>query len=143
MPCMVIQPMTGFLPSGMTKNGTQTWPLSTAGWVAVTAWTANTGTYPGSSVSSDKCVVQGSKSGSVVSASIAFTGGLGTRTIRLVDQSGNVLATGTGATSSPATVSAPAQDLSGITSIGVEMSGSSPSSGGTVTSGATSFLTIT
>lgn len=68
MPCIVINPAAlAFLSSGMTKNGT--FNLATS-YSTVTAWTADTGTYPGSTVSSDGLVVQGGKSGASVNASL-------------------------------------------------------------------------
>jgi hypothetical protein len=137
--------VTTFRPSGMTKNGTLAWAGSAA-WVTITNWTANTGTYPGSSVDgSHRLVVQGSKTSASISGQAAYTGGGFARThsIRLIDQSGNVIATGSPntATSGNCTVSATGVNLSGVTAIALQMSGDfSP---GTMSAGAGTFLTIT
>lgn len=137
--------VTTFAASGMTKNSTMTWASSST-WVLITSWTANTATYPGSSVTSNRLNVQGSKTNATVSASVPYTGGFFNRnhTIRLVDQSGNVIATGATITlnAGTCTVTANNVDLTAITSIGVQMN-SSGSNAGTVTSGSTCNLTIT
>ncbi|MFC5789652.1 hypothetical protein ACFPPE_07265 [Agromyces tardus] len=137
--------VTTFRPSGMTKNGTLAWAGS-ATWVTITSWTANTGTYPGSSVDgSHRLVVQGSKTSASISGQAAYTGGGFARThsIRLIDQSGNVIATGSPntATSGNCTVSATGVNLSGVTAIALQMSGDF--SAGTMSAGAGTFLTIT
>lgn len=138
--------VTTFAASGMTKNSTMAWTTS-ATWVPITSWSANTGTYPGSSVTSDRLNVQGSKTNATVAASVPFSGGSFTRThaIRLVDQSGSVIGAA-GATitanSGTCTVTASGINLTGITSIGVQMQ-SNGSSAGTVSSGSTCNLTIT
>jgi len=137
---------TVFTPTGMTKNGTQPWGGQS--YVPVTGWVANTGAYPGSSVVSDKLVVEGSKTGATISAQVAFSGGsfsLG-HTIRLVDQNNTVIgspgATVTGQ-SGTCTVTAADVDLAAITHVGVQMLLTFSSGGGTVTAGANTFLTIT
>lgn len=134
-----------FAPSGMSKNGTQTWQTS-ATWIPITSWTANTGTYPGSSVASDRLVVQGSKTNATISASIPFSGGIfsSAHTVRLVTQSGTVIATGAAvnANSGTCTVTANNVNLTGITSIGVQMN-SGGSNAGNVSSGSSCLLTIT
>lgn len=134
-----------FAPSGMTKNGTSS---AGTGWGVVPNWSANTGTYPGSSVDGTHgLVVQGSKTNASLSASVPYTGAIfgTTHRIRLVDQSGNVLVTGanvgSGATSGTCTASASGVNLTGVTAIRIQMDGSSAS--GTITSGATCNLTIT
>lgn len=137
--------VTTFKPSGMTKNGSVAWAGSAA-WVTITNWTPNTGTYPGSSVDgSHRLVVQGNKTGATINGQAAYTGGGFARThsVRLVDQAGNVLATGSPNTntSGTCTVSATGVNLSGITAIALQMSGDF--SAGTLTGGATTFLTIT
>lgn len=134
-----------FAASGMTKNSTMTWATSTT-WVTIASWTANTGTYPGSSVGSDRLNVQGTKTNATLTAAVPFSGGLSLRQhrCRLVDQSGNVIATGSivAADSGTCTVTATGVDLAAITSIGLEMNANG-GSGGTVTSGSTCYLTIT
>ncbi|MFI9507587.1 hypothetical protein [Nocardia sp. NPDC052566] len=113
----------------MTKNGTQPWATAgDAGWTNIVAWTPNTGTYPGSSVVSDRLVVQGAKAAATVSAAAAFSGGSFARAhrIRLVDQTGAQIGT-PGATvnadSGTCQVTATGVDLTGITSIGLQMTG--------------------
>ncbi|MGQ4601602.1 hypothetical protein [Nocardia sp. R6R-6] len=88
----------------MTKNGTQ----STSGsWTQITGWTADTGSYPGSTVSSNALVCQGGKASAVVSASVAWTAGAFGNSIQVrLKQNGTVIATGTTATVSPSTASA-------------------------------------
>ncbi|MBF6326605.1 hypothetical protein IU451_29335 [Nocardia cyriacigeorgica] len=138
-----------FLPSGMTKNGTQTWANSSA-WVTITNWTANTGTYPGSTVdASHRLVVQGAKTNATVSAQVTYGSGFFNRghSIRLIDQSTptpNVLATSTANTANSGTVQVTANnvDLTNITAIGVQMNATGDSAG-SVTAGAGTYLTIT
>lgn len=136
-----------FMPSGMTKNGTQAWP-TTSTWVTVTNWTANTGTYPGSTVTANhRLLPQGSKPNATVHAEVAFSGGFFSRThtIRLVNQNdGTVVATGTGVngTAGTCTVTANNVDLSVHTAFGVQMNSSGDGSGN-VTAGASTFVTIT
>jgi hypothetical protein len=134
-----------FQPSGMTKNSTQAWATSST-WVQITSWSANTGTYPGSTVTSSRLDVQGSKTNADLAAAVPYTGGqfLRQHRCRLVDQSGGVIATGAivAADTGTCTVTATGVDLTGITSIAVEMN-SSGSGSGTVTSGSTCNLTIT
>ncbi|MFE3572554.1 hypothetical protein ACFXON_24410 [Bacillus subtilis] len=71
---------TTFKPSGMTKNGNYN-PVPTS-YTTVPAWTANTTTYPGSTVSSDGVVAQGSKSGATLTTRLSITNtAFGTNTI--------------------------------------------------------------
>ncbi|WP_159844957.1 hypothetical protein [Nocardia sp. CY41] len=129
----------------MTKNGTQIWP-DNGTWTLITVWTADTTTYPGSSVVSDKLAVQGTKSSATLSASIPFSGGIfnSAHQLRLVDQSNNVIATGSAvsANSGTCTVTASGVDLSAITSVGVQMSAPGTNNG-SVSTGTSTFLTIT
>lgn len=145
MGCVVaMPPPRGFTPSGMNKSGTQTWGGNS--WTPITAWAADTGTYPGSSVTSDKLVVRGSKTGATITASVPYSGGFDfSHQIRLVNQSGTVLATGSAvATSSgTCTVTATGVALSTITSVGVEMLFALASGGGTITSGSTCYCRVT
>lgn len=137
-----------FEPSGMTKNGTQAWATS-ATWVQITSWTANTVTYPGSSITSHRLVVQGTKTSATISAAVPYTGGQVGRQhrIRLVDQAGTQIGTD-GATvtttNGTCTVTATAVNLSalGITSVAVQMN-SNGAIPGTISSGGGTFLTIT
>lgn len=85
-----------FLPSGMNKNGSFT--LATS-YSTVTAWTADTTNYPGSTVSSDGLVVQGGKSGASVNASLQVSNSnpaAVNATLRLIlnGNTGSPLATG-------------------------------------------------
>lgn len=137
-----------FTPSGMTKNGTQTWATGgTSSWTTITTWTANTGTYPGSSITSNRLVVQGSKTNATLTANAAFTGGTFSRAhrIRLVDQSGTQIGS-VGATvsadSGTCTCTVTGVNLATITSVGVEMAGTDAWCG-TLSSGSGTFLTIT
>lgn len=57
-----------FTPSGMNKSGSYT---MTTSYAEVTTWTADTGTYPGSSLSGNGLVAQGSTSNATVTAQIA------------------------------------------------------------------------
>ncbi|WP_143861457.1 hypothetical protein [Nocardia amikacinitolerans] len=132
-----------FTPSGMTKSGTEPWANGSI-WTTITSWTPNTGTYPGSSVTSDGLNVQGTKTGATIAASVSFTGALGgTHTIRLIDQANNVIATGTGigGTSGTCTVTANSVDLTSITNVRVQMHSTAGSSSGTVSAGGTCTIT--
>ncbi|MGY4098030.1 hypothetical protein ACW2Q0_00455 [Nocardia sp. R16R-3T] len=135
-----------FLPSGMTKNGsTQPWASSTT-WVAITGWTANTGPYPGSTVSSDKLVVQGTKSNATITASVPYSNNFSSAslTIRVVDQSGNAIGSAgvsVTAASGTATCTVTGVNLASITSVGIQMQANF--SGGAVVSATTPSLTIT
>lgn len=99
-----------FAPSRMTKNGSQTWATS-ATWVNITPWTAvNTGGY--TTVLADTnldIVVQGTKAGATLAASVPFTGGSGSRThtIRIVRVSDSaVIVTGSGVAANSGTCTA-------------------------------------
>ncbi|WP_029925521.1 hypothetical protein [Nocardia otitidiscaviarum] len=85
-----------FAPSGMTKNGNFTIPGS---YTQVTSWTADTTGYPGSTLSGNGLVAQGSKAGASLtsSCSVTNTDAVGiTVTLRL-KVNGGVVATGAGA----------------------------------------------
>lgn len=145
MPMVFVGGGPGFQSSGMTKSGSQQWAQS-SDWIPIESWTPDTGGYPGSTVTSDRLDVQGSKTDATIAAQAAFSGGNfnRTHTIRLVDQDDNVLATGSGvgANAGTCTVTASNIDLTGITSVGVQM-WASASSGGNVSGGAGTFATIT
>lgn len=136
-----------FQPSGMTKNGTQAWTNS-ATYASLNNWTANTGTYPGSSVDgSHRLVVQGSKTGATITAQVPYTGSAFAQahTIRCVNQSGTIIGSAsssvTTAPNGTVTLTLTGVDLTGITAVGVQTAGGlSP---GTVSSGAGTYLTIT
>lgn len=57
-----------FTPSGMNKSGSYT---MTTSYAEVPSWTADTGTYPGSSLSGNGLVVQSTISNATVTAQIA------------------------------------------------------------------------
>lgn len=92
MPCIVVPAPSGFAALGMVKNGVQAWPAAgPASWTPITTWTPNAG----SSVDgSHRLVITGGGPGRTISAAAPFSGGTFNRThqIRLIDQSGNVLA---------------------------------------------------
>lgn len=77
MGCIVTGSRGFFLPSGMTKNGSQS--INSTSYTDVTGWTADTATYPGSTVDSNLAiVVQGGKSDATLTANVPFSGGSGT-----------------------------------------------------------------
>ncbi|MGW5519292.1 hypothetical protein [Nocardia africana] len=92
-----------FLPSGMTKNGTQN--LSTS-YAQVTGWTADTANYPGSTVASNGLVSQGTKTGATLSTSIPFTGTFSQTVTVRIKVNGTVVVTGTGVTAASGTATA-------------------------------------
>lgn len=86
-----------FAPSGMTKSGSFQIPAS---FTTVTGWTADTTTYPGSTVSGNGIVAQGSKTGATLAANLPYSGGNyggGNKQARLL-VNGVVVATGTAST---------------------------------------------
>lgn len=140
----VARALNPFSPSGMTKSGTQTFNVGS--WTPLTSWSADTTNYPGSSVASDQLVMQGNKASVTLTANVAFTGGTlnVSHQCRIVDQSGNVLATGSAVSANSGTCTASyTGSLVGVTSIGVQIISGNASYGGTVTAGATTFLQIT
>lgn len=126
-----------FLPSRMTKNGTQNFTTS---WALLTGWTANTGTYPGSTVVSNALQVQGGKTGATISVSLPYTSSFGyTKTARIL-LNGTVIATGDGVSANSGTMTATASnvtladgdDVTVEVMVGTYANGS-VSAGGTVT----------
>lgn len=98
MPVIVINPAAlVFAPSGMNKSAPD-YSIGTS-YGTVTGWTADTGTYPGSTVSSNGLVVQGGKAGASISGSLRVSNSVAIGnncTLRLI-LNGNVgtpLATG-------------------------------------------------
>lgn len=76
MPCIVVGSLgAGFLPSGMTKNGSFSIPSTS--FTKVTAWTADTTNYPGSTVTTDGIVAQGTKSSATIASTCSVTNGGG------------------------------------------------------------------
>ncbi|MFC4124950.1 hypothetical protein [Nocardia rhizosphaerae] len=88
-----------FFPSGMTKNGNSSALPNT--FTKVTAWTADTGTYPGSSVVSDNLVVQGPKSGATISASIVIANSSSAQNAQIQLKIGSTIIATSTATSVP------------------------------------------
>lgn len=80
-----------FLPSRMTKTGTQS---ITASWTTVAGWSPDTTNYPGSTVVSNALQAQGPKTDATITASLPFTGGFSyPRRVRIL-VNGVVVATG-------------------------------------------------
>ncbi|WP_043654304.1 hypothetical protein [Nocardia thailandica] len=69
-----------FMPSGMTKNGTAT---TSTTYTVVPSWTADTTGYPGSTVSGNALVVNGSKTGATITVQLTWTAGAGGNDIRV------------------------------------------------------------
>lgn len=61
-----------FQPSGMNKNGS-TFDVNSSTPTTITGWVPTTGTYPGSTVSGNALVANGSKTGATISASITWS----------------------------------------------------------------------
>lgn len=126
-----------FLPSGMTKSGTQNFTTS---WALLTGWTPDTGTYPGSSVVSNALQVQGAKPDATISVSLPYTGSFTNPHTARILLNGVVIATGTGNTAASGTMTATASnvavadgdDITIEVMVGTYANGS-VSAGGTVT----------
>ncbi|MFI5775967.1 hypothetical protein [Nocardia sp. NPDC051570] len=70
---LTVDAIPSFQPSSMTKSGS--WNgLGGSTWGTVSGWKADTARYPGSVVSSDGLVVQNSKVGAKIAASVVFSG---------------------------------------------------------------------
>ncbi|MFE3754541.1 hypothetical protein ACFXO9_09565 [Nocardia tengchongensis] len=97
-------------PAGMTKNGNLVLPKVTAGaWSQITGWTAETATYPNSTVTLDALIAQGSKANATVSVSLVWTPGWTANSNSLavrIMQNGTQVAASTTSTTSPAQASA-------------------------------------
>jgi|SRR5690606_1702240 len=78
----LVYALTSLDPVSMYKNGNQTLGTSFAD---VTAWTADTATYPASVVSSNSLVISGAKSSAFISVelSVTNTSFVGARTIQI------------------------------------------------------------
>ncbi|WP_327100079.1 hypothetical protein OIE68_15645 [Nocardia vinacea] len=134
-----------FLPSGMTKNGTQT---TTSSFADITSWTADTSNYPGSSVSSNALVAQGSKTGATLTANIPFSGGGyafsggGTQVRILVN--GTVVATGTAVAANSGTATCTTtQNITAGDLVKVQILATLYSPQPTVTAGTGTYVRIT
>ncbi len=143
MPCIVIVPPSGFAALGMVKNGVQSWPAAgPASWTPITTWTPN----GGSSVDgSNRLVIVGGGPGRTIAAAAPFDGGTFNRThqIRLVDQSGNVLASSPVESVNVGTCTIPATtvDLTLVTAIQMQGAGTDSWCGNLQPSGC--FVTVT
>ncbi|MFD6105971.1 hypothetical protein ACFWFQ_25250 [Nocardia salmonicida] len=95
-----------FAPAGMTKSS-PAWTQMTNDWLPVLGWTADTGTYPGSTVNTDGIVAQSAKAAATLAASIVFTaaGAVNVSVTLRLTVNNVVVATGT-ATPVPASTSA-------------------------------------
>lgn len=86
---------SSFTPSGMTKNGNMTGQTGSAAYRKIVGWTADTATYPGSSVSSDGLVAQSTKASAVITAVIDAGSAWNNLTARLqISVNDTVVATG-------------------------------------------------
>lgn len=139
MGCVTSFPHAGFAPSGMTKSGSA--QVVTTSYAVVTSWTADTATYPGSTLSGSGVLAQGTKTGATVAASLALTGGFSyTATCRILIN-GSVAATGSGTSGTPVTVSTTANIVTGdVVTVEVIYSGVS---GPSVATGASTYVRIT
>ncbi|MFC3963501.1 hypothetical protein [Nocardia jiangsuensis] len=98
---------TGFSASGMNKNGAQAGPNTMNAWIELTGWTADTGAYPGSTVTTNKSLVsQGSKVAAVVSGSVSWTSNAFTPAAVSMRLKLNDIVIATGTVANPATASA-------------------------------------
>lgn len=146
MPLAFIGGGTSLTPTGMVKNatGTTSWATAGQGWIAITGWTPNTSTYPGSTVVSDRLVVQGDKN-ATLTARVEFSGGFlaAAHQIRLVDQLGNTIGSSDPVTADSGTcaITATGVNLSSITSIGVQMHSNGNAPGSVAVE--STYLTIT
>ncbi|MGV9414297.1 hypothetical protein ACWDOP_30725 [Nocardia sp. NPDC003693] len=72
MAFIVVTGGEGFMPSGMTKNGTL---KMSATWTDVASWTADTTGYPGSNLSGNGVRVQGGNGNATITVNLPFSGG--------------------------------------------------------------------
>ena len=97
MPCIVVQPPGGFLPSGMILRPSSYTPPTSNNYATITGWIPDP-TYPGSMISSNGVVAQGTKPGATITASCrvanSYPFGSYQATIRLL-VNGNPVVTGT------------------------------------------------
>ncbi|MFI9506943.1 hypothetical protein [Nocardia sp. NPDC052566] len=74
MSLIIVSGVLAFVPSGMTKNGTQAMPTD---WAQITGWTADVGNYPGSVVvppNNSGLKALGTKQPASIAAAVKFTG---------------------------------------------------------------------
>lgn len=140
MPCIVAQPRAaGFAPSGMNKSGTQ---ALTGSYATLTTWTADTTGYPGSTVSSNGVVAQGSAT-ATLTANIAYTGGFSQTTTVRIQVNAATVATGTGNSADSGTATATTSYAITTGDIVTVQAISTGIAEPTVTSGATTYVRIT
>lgn len=139
MGCITSFPHAGFAPSGMTKSGSS--QTLTTSYAVITTWTADTTNYPGSTLSGNGVLVQGTKSAATVEASLVLSGGFSyTATCRILIN-GSVAATGSGTSGTPATVSTSASVANGdVVTVEAIYSGVS---GPSVSTGTSTYVRIT
>lgn len=140
MPCIVVGGVSGFAPSGMTKSGSYGFSGS---YTTITSWTADTSNYPGSVVSGNGVVAQGSKSGATLTANIPFGGGFSSTTTVRIQVNGVTVVTGSGNSSSSGTATASTTyDISNgdVVTVQGQSVGVTPT---TVSSGTDTYVRIT
>lgn len=148
MGCVVaMPPPRGFTPSGMYKNGTQSGPSNTT-FVDVAPMTADTGTYPGSTTSSNGVVIQNTADGVTLAASIPYTaapvagGAHVAQIVRVSD--GLVVVTGSSVTTTSGTCTASVvRNVVAGEAYKAQIRGQVGYMWGTVTSGPTCYLRAT
>lgn len=140
----MLRALSGFAPSGMTKNGSGS---TTTSFADITGWIVDPA-YPGSAIDSNTSLIaQGAKSGATLTANIPFSGsffsGTGTQVRILVN--GVVVATGTAvATSSgTATCVATGQNINQGDLVKAQIVANGYTASPTVTAGTSTYLRIT
>lgn len=97
-----------FLPSGMTKLGTQAF---TTAWAPLNIWIADTANYPGSTVVSNALQVQGSKPDATISVSLPYTGSFMLNRRARIKVNGTVIATSAAFTALSGTITVTANNV--------------------------------
>lgn len=101
MGIIVVSAPSLFIPSRMNKNGTAT--VSTS-FAAVSGWTADTGTYPGSSVSGGNALVVQQAGSGTITVSATWNIGIGTTVFSVnITVNGVVMATASSGTAASGT----------------------------------------
>ena len=126
-----------FAPSGMTKSGTQSFTTS---WALLAGWSANTGTYPGSTVVNNALQVQGSKADATIAVSLPYSSTFMLNRRARIKVNGTVVATSAAFTAPSGTITVSATNVTvadgddiAIDVITESYADGSISSGGTVT----------
>lgn len=94
---------TVFSASGMLKNGS-TYSVPTT-YTEIPGWVANTGSYPGSTLSGNGLVANGSKSNATVTATVQLTNSFNVSTQVRIMKGATVVVEGTATTGTTATAS--------------------------------------